>query len=136
MRIKIYETADLEEIVAKGAKKFPSRSAWADKLVSSFSGVIRRRPEAYRSFGPFWWPLKAMIAKAGELAVSAPPPDLVAQISTSDAALDVAAAWAQHEVYSSQMLAGSTFTVDTEDGDTIEYLLLDEEMETMAAFSQ
>lgn len=133
MKIKLYDSADLEKIVAKGAKGFPDRSAWAGRMVAAFAGVVRRSPLAYRSFGPFWWPLKAMMVSAGELAASAPDPDLVAQVTTGSAALDVAAAWAQHEAHSSQMLAGSAFTVDTEDGDTMEYLLIDKEMEAMAA---
>lgn len=132
-KIRLYDPADLEKVVAKGCKSFPDEAAWVRKLLASFAGIVKRRPQAYRSFGPFWWPLKAMMIKAGELSGCEPDAELVAQATMGRPALDVAAAWSMHETYSSQMLAGSTFTVDTESGDTIEYLLVDDEMKAIAA---
>lgn len=130
-RIKLYETGDLEKVAKAGSKSFGTRDMWVDKMLSSFASVVGRRPAVYRSFGPFWWPLKALMVSAGEFDGEMPDPDLVAQVTTGDAALDVAAAWSHHERYSSQLLAGNTFTVDAENGDTIEYSLCDDDMEGM-----
>jgi hypothetical protein len=48
------------------------------------------------------------------------------------AALNVAAAWAFAEYANRNMMANeNTFSVDTEDGDTVNYLLVDE-MESLA----
>ena len=132
-KIKLFEPSDLEKVVSDGAKQFATQSTWVNKMVSSFASIVRRRPLAYRSFGPFWWPLKAMMIKSGEMQGEAPDPELIAQVTTGNPALDIAAAWSQHEAYSSQLLAGSTFTVDTESGDTVQYLLCDDEMEGRAA---
>lgn len=132
-KIKLFEPSDLEKVVAEGVKPFATQSTWVNKMVSSFASIVGRRPMAYRSFGPFWWPLKAMMIKSGEMQGEAPDPELVAQVTTGNPALDVAAAWSMHENYSSQLLSGSTFTVDTESGDTVQYLLCDDEMEERAA---
>lgn len=129
MKIKLYEATDLERVVAEGRKSFPDEAAWVSKMLSSFAGIVNRRPLTYRTFGPFWWPLKALMIEAGELNASEPDPALVDQATAGSPALDVAAAWSMHETCSSQMLAGNTFTVDTESGDTVEYRLYDEEME-------
>lgn len=128
-KIKLFDQADLEKVVAEGSRPFATQSTWVNKMVSSFASIVRRRPLAYRSFGPFWWPLKAMMIKSGEMQGEAPDPELVAQVTTGNPALDIAAAWSQHEAYSSQLLAGNTFTVNTESGDTVEYWLYDDEME-------
>lgn len=130
-KIKLYEAADLEKVIAKGRKSSPDEAAWVRKLLGSFAGIVKRRPAAYRSFGPYWWPLKALMIKAGELDASEVDPDLVAQVTMGSPALDVSAAWSQHETYSRQMMAGNTFTVDTESGDTVEYRLFDDAMECL-----
>ena len=135
-KIKLYDADDLEKVVAEGAKPFATQSTWVSKLVSSFASIVRRRPLAYRSFGPFWWPLKAMMIKSGEMEGADPDPELVGQATTGNPALDIAAAWSMHETYSSQLLAGNTFTVDTESGDTVQYLLYDDEMEERSYLRQ
>lgn len=133
-KIKLYDAADLEKVVTEGAKSFASQSMWANKLIASFAAIVKRRPAAYRSFGPFWWPLKALMIKSGELVAIEPDPELVAQATMGRPALDVAAAWSMHETYSSQMMTGNTFTVDTESGDAVDYYLFDDEMEDRINF--
>ena len=129
VKIKLFDQADLEKVVAEGSRPFATQSTWVSTLVGSFASIVRRRPLAYRSFGPFWWPLKVMMIKSGEMQGADPDPELIAQVTMGSPALDIAAAWSQHETYSSQLLAGNTFTVDTESGDTVQYLLYDDEME-------
>lgn len=131
-RIRLYEQADLNKVVAEGAKGFTNKSVWINKMVSSFAGIVRRRPVAYRNFGPFWWPLKAMMIKSGEMEGAAPDPDAVAQATTGSPEGDIAAAWLMQEYRAQNLLTGNTFTVDTVGGDTVEYLLQDDEMEERA----
>lgn len=134
MKIVIYTNDQLLPIVAEGSAGYASKSQWVSSMLSSFADTVKKRPIAYRAFGPFWWQIKAMMVKSGHLNAEAPDVDMVAQATTGDAALDVAAAWAHQEQAHGNMTAmSSTFTVDTEDGDTVDYLLLDDEMEALAS---
>jgi len=132
MKLSIYAPEQLAPIITEGASGYASQSQWVGHMLSSFAEIVKRRPVAYRAFGPFWWPIKAMMVKSGVLAAESPDPDLVAQ-ATMGAALDVAAAWAfQEQAHESMTAMNNTFAVDTEDGDTVDYLLMDDEMEALA----
>lgn len=134
MKILIYTQEQLEKIVAEGSSGFASPSQWISTMLNSFAETVKRRPASYRSFGPFWWPIKSMMIKAGVIAGQVPDADIVAQATTGSAATDVAAAWAFAEQANENMTASeNTFIIDTDDGDTTNYLLVDEEMEAMSS---
>lgn len=135
-KIVLFATSDLEPVVEEGSKGFVSKQQWVTKMLGSFAGQVRARPLAYRSFGPFWWPLKRLMIEAGEFPGTLPDADEVARISFGRADLDVAAAFAYSEYASAnQIEMSTTITVDTEDGDTIDYLLNDDELESTATMA-
>ncbi|MGL5294014.1 MAG: hypothetical protein ACRC9V_09685 [Aeromonas sp.] len=37
----------------------------AAKYVANLAALIKRDPRQYRSYGPYWWPLKAMLISGG-----------------------------------------------------------------------
>lgn len=131
-KLVIFTADQLKPVIAEGAMGFVSRYAWVSRMLNGFATLVTRQPSAYRYFGPFWWPLKALMVEAGEFQGVQPDPDVVAQASFGDAAMDVAAAWSYQEYTIGNMMSGNVFTVDTEDGDTVDFVLVDEEMEALA----
>lgn len=135
-KIVLFAASDLEVVVTEGSKGFVSKQQWVTKMLSSFAGQVRARPLAYRSFGPFWWPLKRLMIEAGEFPGALPDADEVSRISLGRADLDVAAAFAYSEfAMENQIEMSTTITVDTDDGDTIDYLLNDDELESTATMA-
>lgn len=135
-RIVLFTPESLQPAIDEGSKGYGSPEQWAGKMLSSFAATVRRRPMSYRAYGPFWWPLKRLMIEAGEMQGETPDPAEVERITLGTATLDVAAAWAYSEYAAqNQIDSDNMITVDTEDGDTYEYLLNDEEMEGMAAMA-
>ena len=138
-KIVMYTKEQLIPVVEEGSSGFPSESQWVNKMASQFAVLVTNRPLAYRYFGPFWWPLKKIMLDRGEKVAfgEQPDPDELERISFGNTALDIAAAWA-HQEYTLERMSGTgnTFTVDTEDGDTEEYVLIDDEMEALQAMKK
>lgn len=135
-KIVLFTAESLAPAIAEGSKGFVNQQQWVSKMLGSFSATVRRRPLSYRSFGPFWWPIKRLMIESGDLQGETPDPAEVERITLGTPALDVAAAWAYSEfAASNQTSDDNMITVDTEDGDTFEYLLNDEEMEAMPAMT-
>ncbi|GAB4059115.1 hypothetical protein [Uliginosibacterium sediminicola] len=136
MKIILYTPEQLDATVTAGSATFTSQGQWVSKMRSTFAGMVGRNPQIYRSFGPFWWPLKRMMVEAGDLDASLPDPDVEEQVSTGSAARNIAAAFMYHDRATDDMTATNTWhTVDTDEGDTIEYLVIDDEMEGRSALS-
>lgn len=42
-----------------------NRNEWAKRTLKGISKLVTNEPVRYRSYGPFWWPIKRMLANAG-----------------------------------------------------------------------
>ena len=133
-KIVLFTPESLAPAIAEGSKGFINEQQWVSKMLGSFAATVRRRPLSYRAYGPFWWPIKRLMIEAGELKGELPDPAELERVTMGSPALDVAAAWAYSEFSTANQTDNSqTITVDTEDGDTTDYFLNDEEMEGLAA---
>lgn len=103
---------------------------WVSQKLASFANLLKNRPQHYRSFGLSWWPIKALLIERERFPFTMPDIDEVALVSFGSPELDVAAAYAYHE-YSmyNAIWMNQHITVDTDDGDRVDYYLNDEEME-------
>ena len=126
-KIVTYSVEDLERIV-KNASAGRSREAWLSDMRAKIVKMLKDRPATYRTFGPWWWPLKSQLIERGDWPGSVDPDD-VAQVTTGSQSWDMAAAVAYHGASIDELRDGNTFQVDTADGDTIDYVLFDQEME-------
>lgn len=126
-KIVIYPRADLEALAKAGIGATP-RAEWLADMRSKVAGMVKARPAVYRTFGPYWWPVKAQLVAAGLMAGESNS-ERVAQISSGDDVLDMAGAVAFHGFNIDSMRDGNTFEVDTESGDMVEYVLADEDMD-------
>ena len=135
-KVVLYTPESLAEAITEGSKGFVNQQQWVTKMLGSFAAMVRRRPMAYRAFGPFWWPIKRLMIEAGEFHGELPDHAEVESITFGSAALDVAAAWAYSEYAIDNQIEGNNLiTVDDSDGDTYDYHLNDEEMESMSAMA-
>jgi hypothetical protein len=98
--------------------------------------LIRRDPRQYRSYGPYWWPLKAMLISSG----TAPEVGTKLEDGTlehythSTPDLTVCAAWAyQQTQLDNGHLHTADHQLDMEDGELYEYQIYDGEMEQAIA---
>ena len=41
------------------------RNAWAKRTLKGISKLVTSDPVRYRSYGPYWWPIKRMLANTG-----------------------------------------------------------------------
>lgn len=126
-KIVTYSVEDLERVV-KNASAGRSREAWLSDMRAKIVKMLKDRPATYRTFGPWWWPLKAQLTERGDWIGSVDPDD-VAQVTTGSQSWDMAAAVAYHGESIDALRDGNTFQMDTADGDTIDYVLFDQEME-------
>jgi hypothetical protein len=109
-----------------------SRAEWRATIYRQVAAILKQRPRAYRTFGPWWWPLKAQLVAAGALEGEVDP-DLSAPVTTGNADRDLVGALAYHGWNVDNMVGGNTFQVETAAGDTVDYLLVDPEFEPAAS---
>jgi hypothetical protein len=131
MKLTIFTAEQLRPAITEGAKDYASEFQWIDAFLRSAADLVKKTPAAYHSFGPFWWPLKAMMQQSGYLGGEPVDPALVAPVTMGSAALDVAGAWAFQEWQTQNQASETetTFPVMDEDGDTVDFVVVDEEFE-------
>lgn len=106
--------------------------AWLASMRQKIADMVKERPAAYRTFGPFWWPVKAQLVAAGLMAGEVMPAQVEA-VTTGDDAMDMCGAVAFHGYNVDQLRDDATFSVDTESGDQVDYVLADEELDALIA---
>lgn len=108
----------------------------AANYIKYLAALIQKDPGQYRSYGPYWWPLKAMLISAN----SAPGVGVKLEAGTlehythGEPDLTICAAWAYQQV---QLDNGHLYTadhlLDMEGGELYEYNIYDSEMEKLIA---
>jgi hypothetical protein len=129
MKIVTYTPDQFEAMRAEQQKANADSAAWLAGLLKTVADALRRNPGMYRTFGPWWWPLKGQLVAAGMLWGEEPPPSKVEDVTTGSAVDDMLAAIAYHGFNVEQMVATDRFTVGTDDGDTVDYVLADPDMD-------
>jgi len=127
--------ADLAPLLAEGTQNGKlSEEEWRSKLLSSFARLLERKPLQYRCFGPYWWLFKSLLIAHGvetfgafvdaewkeKMDYGRDTPNLLACFAYYDWAFDMGL------VYSHE------HGIAYEDGESGDYTLIDEDMETLA----
>lgn len=126
-KIMIYTQAELIAI-AKRATNGRRDEVWLADMYAKIASMVRVRPVAYRTFGPWWWAIKAQMVEAGAMAGELDD-TLAEAVTMGSKVLDMSGALAYHGYNVEQMRDGGDFTVDTVAGGTINYALHDPEFE-------
>lgn len=124
-------TAMLDAIASETGQK--NSGVWADSVLEGFARLVDKTPGAYITFGPYWWPVKQLLVDRGLMNLDPPDSDKLQEVSFGSDSLNIAAAFAAHN-YCIDSMSTSSNTVsvlDMDSGDTVDYLLLDEEMEAL-----
>ncbi|MGZ8220087.1 MAG: hypothetical protein ACXWT0_00415 [Methylobacter sp.] len=130
MKLTIYTSEELAPIIEEGTKGFANKNQWINSLLNGIATLVKRSPIAYRSFGPFWWPVKKMLQDAELLEGEEVDQALIDRVSMGATDLNLAAAFAFQEwANDNQLASNNVFPVTTEDGGSDDYTLIDEEME-------
>jgi hypothetical protein len=134
MKLKILSPDQLRSLIEE-ATIDQSEEQWHVQFMQSVAGLIEKRPIVYRSFGPFWWTLKKYLLDGGLIVGEPVDAELFDQVTMGSQTLDLAAAFAYHDWTTSNMTSADTVRqVETDEGETIEYPVIDEEFEAVIAF--
>ncbi|ENC6657658.1 hypothetical protein ABKY47_002108 [Aeromonas hydrophila] len=108
----------------------------ATQYTKVLAELIKKDPRQYRSYGPYWWPLKAMLIRVNAAAeVGTKLEDGTTEHYThSTPDLTVCAAWAyQQTQLDNGHLHTADHLLDMDDGEVYEYQICDAEMERLIA---
>ncbi|MGP9633769.1 hypothetical protein ACT3R7_11950 [Halomonas sp. AOP43-A1-21] len=128
MTLARYSIDALEQLIS-------TESGGGDFVAAYLRGIastLSRHPAQYRGFGPYWWPLKALLIEAGytQFGTEIDDDDALSDLTYSTPRLTIAAAYtfAEH-AFSTGLLTSPSHTVDYDDGETGTYYVGDEELE-------
>lgn len=123
--------------VAREARGDRSPEQWArDYLSALVEKVLRRDPLQYRAFGPFWWPLKQLVMETLDTDEFGDRLDAewIEAAGYGDPILTITAAHLYHEAkFDSGAIYDPHHILEDEDGDGIEFVSDDSDMEMLAA---
>jgi len=135
-KVTVFTEQALIPIIEEGSSD-SDEEQWAAGFLASAAGLLKRNPVMYRSFGPFWWPLKKYLQDGGLNGGEPVEDELFDQVTMGSKSLDIAAAYAYHDWTISNM--GTTNTVhivQSTDGEDVEYQVIDDEFETLIFFKK
>lgn len=129
------ERADIEKFL----EEIKDRAEWRGRMLGNISKLLTDQPLRYRSYGPYWWPLKKMLVESGETRFGIElDQEWIEALGYGDDDINLMAA----HVYSDQRFEqGAMFAAEhemelrhddeagTEEGDAIVFVSADEAME-------
>lgn len=111
---------------------------WESKFVVSLIGFLLKNPLRYRGYGPYWWLVKQAVIEHGETRfgdhVDA---QMVESLDYGDRAINLIAAFAYSEtMFDLGKMTASNHTIGFMDGESIEYIIADDDMEMLHTKNQ
>lgn len=127
---------ELAPLLAEGTKNGAiAEAVWRANLLSGIAGLLTRNPLHYRCFGPYWWLVKDLLRENGEGARFGDTLDIEwkEKMDYGSPTLNLLAAFAYYDMaFDRGLLLSHTHGISYEDGESGEYVLVDEDMETLA----
>lgn len=126
---------DLAPLLAEGTKNGTiAEAVWRANLLSGIAGLLTRNPLHYRCFGPYWWLLKNMLRESGEGQFGdTMDAEWKEKMDYGSPTLNLLASFAYYETaFDRGLLLSHTHGISFEDGESEDYVLIDEDMETLA----
>lgn len=131
-KLKVYEEDELQPILTVALEN----ESDVEFVPSYLSGVARsliNSPGTYRSFGPYWWPLKELVLKYSiDVFGHNVEAGTINHFRLNSEDLVCVAAYAyQQQKLSEEKLLSTEHILDIEDGETESYILHDQKMEEL-----
>ncbi len=106
---------------------------WRKNLISNFARVLRESPLQYRCFGPYWWIFKSMLLDSGETGFgTGMDAEWQEDMDYGSPSLNLLAAYAYYDTaFERGLIYSNAHTVTSADGESVEYVLVDEDMEML-----
>lgn len=123
----------LEELAGLKDEALASQdeAAFAAKMLGSVAATLRAKPLQYRSYGPYWWPLKQHLIAAGydEFGEHVDA-EWAADAGYGDRTLDLLASWAYQDTrFAQHAIFVSEHILEAPDGDQIPFVSADDTLE-------
>jgi hypothetical protein len=107
-----------------------SVAEWTAALLAAIRTLLLRNPKRYRGFGPYWWLVKRMFVEAGDLSFGEHlDQQWIEAMDCGEAKYNLAAAWAYEDARFNVVNIMEPVHVMIDDGDPVEFMSADEEME-------
>ncbi|MDE7064769.1 MAG: hypothetical protein K2O70_04775 [Desulfovibrionaceae bacterium] len=127
---------DLAPLLAEGTKNGTiSEDVWRTNLLSGIASLLTKNPLHYRCFGPYWWLVKNMLREQDEGTRFGDNMDAEwkEKMDYGSPTLNLLAAFAYYDMaFNKGLLLSHTHSISYEDGESADYVLIDEDMETQA----
>ena len=125
---------DLQPLLDQATANQPV-DQWIEKFLANLKTILLKSPLRYRTYGPYWWPLKKLFIDRDDLSFG----DFIdlEWLLTMDLGkpeFNILAAFAYEEVRMAKNFVDDPFHVmeTTDGGDAVEFASSDPEMEMMA----
>ena len=120
---------ELERLVSQAAGN-RGEAEWVAALLAAIRTLLLRNPKRYRGFGPYWWLVKRMFIEAGDLSFGEHlDQQWIEALDYAEAKYNLAAAWAYEDARFNVVNIMEPVHVMIDDGDPVEFMSADEEME-------
>jgi len=135
-KVTVFTEQALIPIIEEGSSD-SDEEQWAAGFLAGAAGLLKRNPVMYRSFGPFWWPLKKYLQDGGLNGGEPVEDELFDQVTMGSKSLDIAAAYAYHDWTTSNMnITNTVHIAQSSDGEDVEYQVIDDEFEALIFFKK
>lgn len=101
------------------------------KHVSGITAILKKNPAAYRSYGPYWWAIKALLKEHGIDFGEDDEPITREHFGYSDPVDLICAAWAYREYILEQQMGDYAIHPFTVDDEPYDYSIEDNDLEAM-----
>jgi len=111
-----------------------TRNQWKDRMIGNIAKLLKKTPNRYKAYGPWWWPLKQELIASGYAdfgeSVDA---EWVDRLAYGDPVYDVLAAFLyEDDKFDNGAMYDPVHQIENEDGELTEYVLIDIEMDSGA----
>lgn len=133
--MRLYSETDLQDALFEALDLNDSAEAFVQKFVTNTGKILAKRPQTYRYFGPYWWPLKQLMIERNVSGIDGfVDAEWLAKAGLGTPELTCVAAWSfQEERISSMELPVNQVLIENDDGNITEYILNDTFMESIIA---
>lgn len=135
--MRYYTKDDLQDALFEALDNNKNEAEFVKKFVTNAARILKRKPQNYRYYGVYWWPLKKLMLEHKAAGID----DFIdhntlEKADLNDNALNCVAAWAFQESRLNAMeLPSNSVLMEDNAGNMEEIYVIDEAMEEKVKFS-
>jgi hypothetical protein len=124
---RLYNKQDLQNALFEALDSNKTEAEFVQRFAANVGKILKRKPQNYRYFGPYWWPLKKIMIEQEVPGID----DFIDQewlerADFGDKALNCVAAWAMQETRMEQMeMPANSVLLEDDEGNFEECVVID-----------